>query len=108
MISGGGAGISVYRRLQREGISFAAGILSENDVEYRIAKALAVKVITQIAFYPIGEQQLTEAKKWIDACAGCICLLDTFGPLNEACRELQSYAEQCGKLRQVEEVLIEG
>lgn len=108
VISGGGAGISVYRRLQREGISFAAGILSENDVEYRIAKALAVKVITQKAFYPIGEQQLTEAKKWIDMCVGCICLLDTFGPLNEACRELQSYAEQCGKLRQVEEVLIEG
>ena len=77
-------------------------------MEYRIAEALAVKVITQKAFYPIGEQQLTEAKKWIDACAGCICLLDTFGPLNEACRELQSYAEQCGKLRQVEEVLIEG
>lgn len=108
VISGGGAGISVYRRLQREGISFAAGILSENDVEYRIAEALAVNVVAQIAFYPIGEQQLTEAKKWIDACAGCICLLDTFGPLNEACKSLKTYAEQCGKLRQVEEVLIEG
>ncbi|MBU5430165.1 ABC transporter ATP-binding protein [Kineothrix sp. MSJ-39] len=108
VISGGGTGISVYRKLQREGISFAAGILSENDLEYRIAEALAVKVVAQKAFYPISEQQLTEAKKWIDACAGCICLLDTFGPLNEACRELQSYAEQCGKLRQVEEVVIEG
>lgn len=108
VISGGGTGISVYRKLQREGISFAAGILSENDLEYRIAEALAVKVVAQKAFYPISEQQLTDAKKWIDACAGCICLLDTFGPLNEACRELQSYAEQCGKLRQVEEVVIEG
>ena len=77
-------------------------------MEYRIAKALAVNVVAQIAFYPIGEQQLTEAKKWIDACAGCICLLDTFRPLNEACKSLKTYAEQCGKLRQVEEVLIGG
>ena len=53
------------------------------------------------AFYPIGEQQLTEAKKWIDACESCICLLETFGPLNEECRRMKEYAEQCGKLKEL-------
>ena len=34
VIGGNGSGIPVYRRLQRMGIPFAAGILHENDVDY--------------------------------------------------------------------------
>lgn len=101
VIGGGGAGIPVYRRLQREGIPFAAGILAENDVEYRLAKIMADTVIWQRAFYPISKEQLTLAKEWIDRCDSCICALGSFGPLNEACRELMEYAKKCGKLKEL-------
>ena len=37
VIGGGGSGIPVYRRLQRQGIPFAAGVIHENDIEYPIA-----------------------------------------------------------------------
>ena len=63
VIGGGGAAIPTYYRLQREHIPFAAGILFENDVEYPVATALASKVITAKAFYPMEEAQLEEAKK---------------------------------------------
>ena len=41
VIGGGGTGLAVYNRLQRQNIPFAAGILQENDVEYAAASALA-------------------------------------------------------------------
>lgn len=43
VIGGGGSGTALYRRLQRRGIPFAAGVLPENDVELPTARALAVE-----------------------------------------------------------------
>lgn len=37
VLSGNGTGTAVYRRLQREGIPFAAGILWENDLDYPLS-----------------------------------------------------------------------
>ncbi len=45
VIGGAGRGIPVYRALQRRGVPFAAGILPENDVDYAVAKALAVETV---------------------------------------------------------------
>ena len=50
VIGGNGSGIPVYRKLQRMGIPFAAGILHENDMDYPIAVALAAKVISEAPF----------------------------------------------------------
>ena len=55
VIGGGGSGTALYRRLQRRGIPFAAGILPENDVELPTARALAVETVTERAYQPIGE-----------------------------------------------------
>ena len=98
VIGGGGAAIPTYYRLQREHIPFAAGILFENDVEYPVATALASKVITAKAFYPMEEAQLEEAKKILAGCETCICTCENFGPymLN---KELRSLAEEQGKLK---------
>ena len=41
VIGGNGKGISTYRKLQRRGIPFAAGILHKNDMDYEVAKVLA-------------------------------------------------------------------
>ena len=97
VIGGGGSGIAAYYTLQRDQIPFAAGILSEGDVEYKAAKALASALVTTPAFYPIEIRQMAQARKWIDDCDYCICTLDAFGPLNQANKELLSYAKEQGK-----------
>ena len=97
VIGGAGSGIPVYNRLWRENISFAAGILQENDVEYKAAVALASEVVAEKAFYPVGQDKVQAAKQLIDSCKKCICAVEEFGPLNEANRELAEYARRIGK-----------
>lgn len=99
VIGGGGAGIAVYHRLQRDNIPFAAGILHENDIEYRIAEATASQVLHAEAFAPIEEVHLIQGKALIDQCRSCICSLQTFGAFNMANRELRKYAKEQGKLQ---------
>ena len=97
VIGGAGSGIPVYNRLWRENIPFAAGILQENDVEYKAAVALASEVVSEKAFYPVGQDKVQAAKQLIDSCKKCICAVEEFGPLNEANRELAEYARRIGK-----------
>ncbi len=98
VIAGGGNGAWVYRRLQREKIPFATGILWENDVDYPVAFALAAKVIKEEAFMPVKEQTLVCAKREIDRCRQVVCLFSEFGVLNQANKELCDYAKDQGKL----------
>ena len=97
VIGGGGTGLAVYNRLQRQNIPFAAGILQENDVEYKAAVALASEVVSEKAFYPVGQDKVQAAKRLIESCKKCICAVEEFGPLNEANRELAEYARRIGK-----------
>lgn len=99
VISGGGKGLSLYNRLQREQVAFAAGILSPNDVEYEAAKAYAAEVVETKAFYPIETEQVNRAKQLIDSCESCICTLQEFGPLNRENEVLMLYAKKAGKLK---------
>lgn len=55
VLTGNGTGTGVFRRLQREGIPFAAGILWENDLDYPSAKALAVEVVSEKVFTQFSE-----------------------------------------------------
>ncbi len=88
VIGGNGRGIPVYRRLWREGIPFAAGILHENDREYPVARALAVQVISEKAFWPIQEETFCQAAALVKTCQKVICCLSQFGPMNEKNQEL--------------------
>lgn len=98
VIGGGGSGIPVYRRLQRQGIPFAAGVLQENDVDFPVASALAAQVISERPFQPMGEDTLRRAEALMDRCRRVICPLKDFGPLNEGNRLLRDAAERAGKL----------
>ena len=98
VIGGGGSGIPVYRRLQRQGVPFAAGVLHENDLDYPVSKALAAEVISEEAFSPIGETAFRLAAEKIARCAQVLCPPSTFGPMNEKNRLLRELAEQAGKL----------
>lgn len=100
VIAGGGTGIPVYRKLQRDNIPFATGILAQNDIDYPYAKAAASEIIETKAFYPIEKEQVEMAKKRIAQCENCICALDEFGPYNQENRMLKEYALSLNKLRQ--------
>ena len=88
VIGGNGSGIPVYRRLQRQGIPFAAGILHENDMEYPVAKALAAEVISEQPFEPIRQDTYERAAALLDTCQQVVCCLTKFGTMNEKNRQL--------------------
>lgn len=97
VIGGGGTGLAVYNRLQRQNIPFAAGILQENDVEYAAASALAACVFSEKAFFPVSEETFLRAKQMLGSCKTCICALTEFGPYNEKNRQLFEYAKNLAK-----------
>ena len=100
VIGGGGAGIPVYRRLQRQGIPFAAGVLQENDLDFPVASALAAEVVAEKRFQPIGEASLRRAAAVMADCRRVLCPLTEFGPLNEGNRQLLRLAGEAGTLEE--------
>lgn len=94
VIGGSGTGIPVYRRLQRKGIPFAAGILHENDVEYAVAEALAAEVIKELAFEPISDTVYAHAMAVLSSCENVICCLKEFGTINERNRQLAALGKE--------------
>ncbi len=98
VLAGGGGGIPIYRRLQREGIPFATGILWENDRDAPVAEALAVRVIKERAFEKIKPETFQRAKKEIDGCKKVLCAIEKFGELNRENEELLLYAKSQGKV----------
>ena len=98
VIGGGGDGIAVYRRLQRRGIPFAAGVLHENDLDYPVAAALAARVVTERAFEPIGEAAFAEAAAVMADCRRVICCCGHFGTMNQRNAALRDLAAQRGVL----------
>lgn len=94
VIGGGGSGIPVYRRLQRQGIPFAVGVLHENDLDYPVAKALAIKVISERPYEAIREETCEEALRVLKVCKKVICCLSKFGSGNQKNEELLWWAEK--------------
>lgn len=97
VIAGGGSGRKVYRNLQRKRVSFASGILFENDLDCPVAKALASEVIVSEAFEPVSDEIVDKAKEMITKCEKVICCRKSFGTWEKANEELLLYAERLGK-----------
>ena len=98
VIGGGGSGIATYRRLQRSGTPFAVGVLQENDLDYPVARALAVRVICERSFEPISEEAFQQAMDCMASCRQVICCLTSFGTVNEKNRLLMQKAKEMGIL----------
>ena len=94
VIGGGGSGIPVYRRLQRMGVPFAAGILHRNDLDYPVARALAAELVEEAAYQPVTAGTLARALSVLERCGKAVCTLPAFGPLNEANRLLWEAAKR--------------
>ena len=99
VIGGNGSGIPVYRKLQRQGIPFAAGVLHTNDVDYQVAGALADKVISEQPFECISQNACDQAVEIMRQCKEVICPLKDFGTMNARNRELLQLAEELGLLK---------
>ncbi len=99
VLCGGGTGTAVFRRLQRAGTPFAAGVLWENDLDYPSAKALAAEVVSVGAYCALDEGALQRARELIDACGSFVCTADPerMGTFGGALRELLEYAKSQGK-----------
>ena len=65
VISSGGSGIPVYRNLQKAKIPFSAGILYTNDIDYHLAKHLAVNVIEEEPFEPVSDRAFEWANQTV-------------------------------------------
>ena len=100
VIGGGGSGLAVYRRLQREGIPFAAGVLHKNDLDYPTAQALATEVITEQPFEPISDVAFEQAASLIRNCTQVLCPLRDFGAMNHRNQLLAELAIQVGTLKE--------
>jgi iron complex transport system ATP-binding protein len=88
VLSSCGSGIPVFRKLQKDGVPFAAGILYENDVDFRVARSLAAEVVSEKPFEPISDAALARAKALIEKCPRVIVTEFPIGPCNERVREL--------------------
>jgi iron complex transport system ATP-binding protein len=98
VIGGGGSGIATYRRLQRQGIPFAAGVIHENDMEYPVARSLASVLVAEKAFEPVSDVSTERALEVMKKCGKVICCTDGFGTMNAGNRRLLEEAQKMGKL----------
>ncbi len=98
VLSSGGSGVPIYRKLQKEDTPFIAGVLAENDIDYQLARLLAAEVITTPAFENIGEEAFAKATEAIEKCDRVIVTEFQIGDTNARIRELIAAAEAGGKL----------
>ena len=98
VIAGAGFGIPVFRRLQRERIPFASGILFENDIDARVAARLAADCVIAPAFEPITGELFERAKELMLSCESVIDAGTPAGTLNGANGRLIALAKEKGLL----------
>ena len=73
VLAGAGTGISVYRKLQRENVPFATGVLYENDVDYRLARLLAAETVSVPAFAAPDDAVYEKAFETMRRCGRRCC-----------------------------------
>ena len=98
VIGGNGSGIPIYRKLQRQGIPFAAGVLHTNDVDYQVASALAAQVVAEKPFECVSQENCDRAAELMKQCQKVICPLKEFGTMNATNKELLNLARKLGIL----------
>lgn len=99
VLSTGGNGVGVYRRLQRENRPFIAGVLYPGETDYQAARYLAAEIIEEQPFEEISEETCRKAKQAVDSCSSILNAGVTVGSLNRRMTEILEYAEKSGKMR---------
>ena len=99
VISSGGSGMKTYRRLQKADIPFAAGILYENDIDFQLARLLAVEVVSEKnLFSDITDETYKRAAKLVSQVETVYNCGVTIGTCNRRIQDLLDQARKEGKL----------
>lgn len=101
VLSSGGTGIPVYRKLQREGRPFIAGILYKNDIDWHTARLLASEVIEEGPFEEISDRAFSRALECVRRCSRVIDAGVHIGSCNRRMADLIAEAERLGRLEKL-------
>ena len=94
----GGTGIPVFRKLQKENVPFAAGVLYTNDIDYQLARILAMETVTEAPFQEISDEAFARACELMKSCERVIDTGVPVGMCNRRIEELRAEAKRLGKL----------
>ena len=94
VLSSGKTGIPVYRKLQKAGIPFAAGILYPGESDYQLARFLASGIISEEPYEPISDETYQKALKIMEKCGKVINAGVKVGSMNQKMGELLRIAEE--------------
>ncbi len=98
VISSGGSGILVYRKLVRDGIPFAAGILYDNDIDCHAAREMQAHVIAAEACSELDEETVQKAIQMVHEVKTVILTEVKIGQINRRLRDVIREAERLGRL----------
>ena len=96
VIAGGGTGAACFRRLARDGVPFAAGVLHEHDADGLLARSLATQAVFERDFEPVSAESVARARELLLACREVICCVREFGTMNARNAELLDAARTVG------------
>lgn len=92
--AGAGSGIPVYRIVSRLGYGIVTGILTENDIDYSVASAMKLTIVSEPSFQPFGRTRVLEAEMWMRKCR---VLIDAGFPLGQTNQENIGLLKQMAK-----------
>ena len=72
-------------------------MLHKNDIDYEVAKTLAVRVVAEEPFEEISEAHYREALEIMKQCRSIICSVREFGTMNALNEKLVQEAVRMGK-----------
>ena len=96
VIAGGGTGAACFRKLARDGVPFATGVLHEHDADGLLARSLAARAVYERDFEPVSERAVAEACEVLLGCRRVICCVGGFGTMNARNAELLDAARGAG------------
>ena len=106
--SGAGTGVPVYRMLSKMNYGIATGILHRNDIDYSVASAMKLNIVSEDSFCTIGRERIVQAEKLLRQ---SFVVIDTgfpVGEFNKANIELIKRASEegctCFSLRDASEI----
>ena len=100
VIAGGGSGVPLFRRMQKEGVPFACGVLHQGDVDWQAARSLAAAVVDEEPFTPIREETYQRALALMKTCKAVVAADFPLGEGNRRNADLIEAARALGLLRE--------
>ena len=94
--SGAGTGVPVYRMLSKMNYGIATGILHRNDIDYSVASAMKLNIVSEESFCTIGADRIIQAEQLMKQSSVVVDTGFPVGDSNKANIELIRKASQQG------------